>query len=429
VLVLLHFERRASGNATKALWIPSLWMLYVASRPLGNWLRQSTSMEEGSPTDRAFLIVLMLAALVVLARRKFDLWGAIKENKLLLILVGFMLISILWSNIPFISFKRWTRQVAALLMVLVVLSEPSPRCAIETVLRRMIYITIPFSLVLIKYYSIYGRYYNPFTGEELWKGVAQTKNTLGIVCIIAGFFLIWTLIRRWKGNNPPVWKFQTHSELLLLGITGILLIGSKSATAGSVLVIGVLAYAGFHLVAKKRRNLGRNVLAIILLIIMIIGTVTPFTSASSLGPFARYLGRDSTLTGRTDIWGSILPFLKNRLVLGLGFGGFWTSETVKAALDVNETHNGYLEVILNIGIVGLLLAYALLLSYSRKAQLELFRDFDWGAICACFLIMFAVHNITESSLNDLSSALMTLVLFLSTIREKNQDPIQSAATS
>jgi len=163
---------------------------------------------------------------------------------------------------------------------------------------------------------------------------------------------------------------------------------------------------------KKKIIVRASVIAIIISLIISLGIITPFTSASAVGSFAGSMGRDSTLTGRTDIWNQILSLLKNRLVLGFGFGGFWTSETV-GAFAVNESHNGYLGVIMELGFVGLLIALIFLLSSCKRAQLELFHDYDWGVMWICFLLMFAVHNISESTMNDLASLFTTIVVFLS----------------
>jgi len=417
VLFLLRFERRRARDVTNALWIPLIWVLYIASKPLGTWFRSSTIIEYGSPLDRAFLIPLMLISLLILIKRKFDWRSAIRENKWLIILVCFMLVSILWSSIPYISFKRWTRELVAILMAFIVLSEASPRRAIEVIFRRMTYILIPFSILLIKYFPIYGRMYNPFTGKETWTGVAQQKNGLGILCVIAGFSLIWSLIKRMQGNNPPFWKYQTPAELFLLALTLYLLRGAESASSNVALAVGMIGYLGFYLMKKKRIRMRSHALATIVTIIIIIGTIAPFTSASFIGSFAGSVGRDSTLTGRTDIWNAILPFVKHRLLLGLGFGGFWTSQTTEA-IQVNQSHNGYLELILALGFVGLVLFSIFLLSSCRKAQQNLSSDFDWGVIWACNLVMFVIHNISEASLNDLATFFATMIVFFS-VSSKN----------
>jgi O-antigen ligase len=362
----------------------------------------------------------MLIALVTLIKRKFDWRGAIKKNKWLIILVILMLVSIIWSSIPYISFKRWTRELAPILMAFVVFSEPSPQHALEAIFRRMTYIMIPFSILLIKYFPMYGRMYNPWTGEEMWIGVTLTKNCLGILCLTSGFFLIWSLVRRRQGNKPPLWRYQTHTELFLLAMTLFLIRGAKSATSSIALGIGLITYLSFYIAERKGIVLPSNMLALIVSVIILVGIVTPFTSASTVGSYAGFVGRNSTLTGRTDIWNAILPFIKHRIMLGLGFGSFWTTQTVEA-IGVNESHNGYLGVIMEIGLAGLLLVSVFLLSNCRRAQQELVNNFDWGIIWTCFIIMFVIENIAESTMNDLASLLTSIIVFFSFLPEREVD--------
>jgi exopolysaccharide production protein ExoQ len=400
---------------TTALWIPTIWMLFIASKPLSEWFQSSGGdPDSGSPLDRAFLIVLMCLALWILARRKYDWRTSMKENVWLVILIIFMLVSILWSNIPYISFKRWTREFQAVLMAFVVHSEPSPRQAMESILRRTTYVLIPFSLLLIKYFPVYGRMYGRWSGKEEWIGVALQKNGLGRLCLITIFFLIWSLIRRRQGNNPSIWKYQTYLEIFVLLISFYLLRGpggAYSATSVTALGIGLLVYLGFYLMKKFGTTLNAGPLMIIVAIIIIYGIVTLYAGGSSLRFYVSSVGRDATLTGRTDIWARLLPIAMQRPIIGGAFGSFWTSKT-RETIGVTEAHNGYLDVLLSLGFVGILLVSMFLLSSCWKAHQKLLHDFDWGVLWICFLIMTVAHNITESSISSFTSHLPAVILFL-----------------
>ncbi|MBP1660128.1 MAG: Lipid core - O-antigen ligase, partial [Candidatus Aminicenantes bacterium] len=205
IILMLRLERKQAPDVTRALWIPTVWMLYSASKPIAVWFRiESTAPDAGSPMDQVFLIGLMLAALAILARRRSRWMGAMKENPWVLALIVFMLISVIWSDIPGTSLKRWIRELHAVLMSLAVLSEPSPRQAMESLLRRVTYILIPLSMLLIKYFPIYGVEYGRWSGEQMWIGVTQQKNGMALLCIISAIFILWSLFRRWQGETPPV---------------------------------------------------------------------------------------------------------------------------------------------------------------------------------------------------------------------------------
>jgi len=415
VYFMLRLEAKQSPDVSKAIWIPTIWMLSAASKPLAAWFRVSSAdPESGSSLDRAFLIVLIIAALWILFKRGFDWSSAMKDNSWLMILIVFMLISVLWSSIPDISFKRWARELLAVLMAFVVLSEPSPRRAMESVLRRTAYILIPFSPVLIKYFPQYGVEYTRWSGRRLWVGVAMQKNGLGRLCMIVAFFLIWSLIRRWQGKNPSVWKYQTHFEIIILAITLWLITGGQKTSATSLIALsmGLLSYATFYFMKKKGKTVGASLLMLIIAIIILYGTTSVFTGQLKFGFITSAAGRDETLTGRTDIWARLLPVAMKKPILGGGFGGFWTPGT-RDAFRISGSHNGYLDVLIGLGFVGLVLVSVFLLSSCRKAHQVLDVDFDWGVLWIGFIIMAVAHNIAESSINSFAHQLTAILLFFS----------------
>jgi O-antigen ligase len=416
VLFLLRLDRKQSPDVSRALWVPTVWVIYIASKPLGEWFQQSSSSPDaGSPMDRAFLIVLMLAALLILFLRNVDWAGALKEHPWVMALIMFMLVSVLWSNIPFISFKRWVREFQAVLMALVVLSESSPRRAMESILRRTTYVLIPFSPLLIKYFPVYGVQYGQWSGEQMWVGVSLQKNGLAYLCIISALFLIWTLAKRWQGNNPRVWKYQTHMEILVLAMTFWLLAGPRrelfySATSTYTLIASLLVLGLLHLAKKRKIYVKAAWVTTIVAVVIIFGVVSVFTSGSRLRFFASSAGRDATLTGRTEVWASLLPVVMRSPLVGGGFGGFWTP-TTRELFRITGAHSGYLDVLIGLGFVGIMLVSLFFLSSCRKAHQEISRDFDWGALWICYIIMSVVHNIGESSMDSFTSYLTAIVLF------------------
>src|SRR5262249_31164767 len=84
------------------------------------------------------------------------------------------------------------------------------------------------------------------------------------------------------------------------------------------------------------------------------------------------LGRDPTLTGRTAIWNVVLGMSGNSL-LGTGFESFWLGPRLEKIWKLywwhpNESHNGYIEVFLNLGWIGVLLLILLLVTGYRNVM-------------------------------------------------------------
>lgn len=426
VLFLLRLERKQTPEVSFALWIPTIWMLCIASKPLSSWLGWGYDTE-GSQVDQIFLGGLLCLGLVILVRRKFDWSGVIRGNPWVVLLIVYMFLSILWSDIPYISFKRWVRELVAVIMAFLVLTERDPRQAMQCIFKKIVYILIPFSPVVIKYFPEYGRRYSRWTGVEEWTGVALQKNGLGRLCLIAAFFLIWTLFRRWEKGDASVGKLQTYADVFVLMITFWLLKGPPggySATAIGALAVGLAVFLSLLWMKKYGRYLGAKTMTVMMALIIGYGIVTPIVGGLSFGTdISSTLGRDDTLTGRTEVWADLLPVAMQRPILGHGFGGFWAPLTRKMH-DIGEAHNGYLEIMLELGFVGILLFSMFLLRCCRKAQGELRHDFYWASLWICFLLMAAVHNVTESSLNDFQSHLTAILLFLAVSVQSHFEPPQ-----
>lgn len=417
VFWLLTLDRKTAPDCSFALWFPTIWILLIASKPLAIWFSYSASEGEyGSPLDRNFIIILIIAGILILFKRRLTFSKAIKDNIWIILLTVYMLLSTLWSELGFYtSFTRWVREMPALIMAFLLLTENNPREAMLSVLRRSIYILIPFSVLLIKYYPFYGVTYGRWSGEVMWVGVTLQKNSIGRLCLIAVFFLIWSMIRRLQENSIPVVKYQTLAEIFLV-ITSIYIlkgpsIEAMSATAAVSLAAGFAVFIGLLLMKKFKINPNANAIIIIMAICIILGIATVFTSGSTIASFTDTVGRDTTLTGRTDVWKSLLPVAMQHPFLGHGFGGFWTPAT-RDLFMISEAHNGYLDVILNTGFVGLFFVTMFLLSSCRRAQQILKDDFYLASLWLCFLFMAVVHNISESSINAFATHLTAILIFL-----------------
>lgn len=413
VLFLLRIERRQSQEVSAAMWIPTLWMLLIASKPLGIWFGSTGDAEAGSPLDRLVLSVLGIAGFLVLGRRQFDWRGALSENRWLMLLLGYMLVSTLWSDITLIAIKRWMRQAILVIMALVILSEPNPRQALESVLRRSVYVLVPFSIMLIKYYPALGVEYGRWSGLQMWIGVTVHKNCLGRLCLIAAFYLLWTLHCRWQGRGHAGDRCQILADVAMLLIALYLLKGAENAYSATSLAAFTVGIASFFILAwlRKQNPLPKPVLMAFVGFLIGFGVVTPFVGGSNVASFSSTFGRDESLTGRTEIWKDLIPVVQRQPLLGVGFGSFWTSARREAI--ASHAHNGYLDILLEMGVVGLAFYAALLLSWSHKLHAALGSDYDWASLGICFLLMTIVYNFSESTWSGLSEQMTAIVILLS----------------
>lgn len=425
VFWLLRMEYKQNPSASWALWISTIWMLKVETIDLAYWFgRGDAEKGAGSPYERYLLIFLLCLGLMILYRRRFDWYKTIKENIWLIVLICYMFVSIFWSDTPYVSFKRWTRELIAVVMAFLVLTEADPQRAVQSVLKRSIYVLIPFSLLLVFFFPDIGT--REYAGGAMvsWNGITGGKNLLGRLCLISILFLIWSLI-----NNRDTRDARHHHmwiDIVIIGVAFFLIKGPGigkmlSLTSLTTLVLGLAILFGLLLMKKLKRDIGLNTLKTFIMACVILGTASVFVGGLVVGEsVTTVIGREETLTGRREIWAQFLPFAMEEPLIGHGVGGFWTDKLVKAA-RLNSAHNGYLDILLDYGFIGLMFFSLFLLSSCQKAHKDLSYDNNWGSLWVCFLVMNVVYAVAESTINSFTNDLTAILLFLYVTSKKTTD--------
>src|SRR5438874_995774 len=299
VVILLTSDTRRKPTTSIALWIPLIWLAILASRSVEQWLDPShgafgANVEEGSTADRAVLSFLMVLATFTLARRQLRWVEWVKRNPWIFLFLLYCGISTVWSDFPAVAFKRWTRALGSVLMILVVLSEADPTTAVVTLVRRCAYILVPYSVLLIKYYRELAVVYNQWTGEEYLAGVTTDKNSLGRLCLIAGIFALWELIITRRGKNLYT-MLNRSIGMIMFVVTVWLLVKSKSATSLGAFILGcgILIGLGLPVFRTRVKYLGT---AVLLISVIVVGLNESFNLAQTA---VEGLGRNMTFTERT----------------------------------------------------------------------------------------------------------------------------------
>jgi exopolysaccharide production protein ExoQ len=421
VFFLLRVERRASGDVSLAVWIPTLWVMIAATgRPLETWFTSgqpiyaAVNNESGNPINRWTLSGLAAVAVIIIVARRFNWTGAIRRQGWLIVLLIYMLLSTFWSEITIISLKRLGRESVAIVMALLMMSEANPLQSLASLLRRCAYVLLPLSLVLIKYYPTLGRQYTRWSGIQMWTGVTGQKNQLGRLCMISVFFLLFALYRRWRGRSPVAARLRAWSDVSIIVIGVYLLIGSSSATSLATLIVGIATFVGLQWFQKFRSNVGQIGLQALVVFLIAYGTAVPFLGGSNVAAFTSVLGRDETLTGRTEVWAEVIPARDRQPLLGYGFGSFWT-DARRERYDIPTAHNGYLDILLELGEVGLVFYTAWLLSCARQLHRAIVLDYEWASFGICLLLLSLIYNVTESALNSLTEYITAIMVLVSLV--------------
>ena len=402
ILFLFRRDIREKPNVSGALWLPLLWAIIVYSRGLSGWLKifgfpglGAVSVEEGSPLDAWFYFVLIAVGFLILNKRQVRLSEVVQNNGWIIAFLLYCLISIIWSDFPLVAFKRWIKILGHPIMALIVLTEPDPQEAFRRLMKRCAYVVVPVSILFIKYYPKWGRTYDQWSGLQMTNGIAIGKNLLGADCLTLGLFFFWHFLQTWQTERNT----SKRKELLLitgflLGICWILRL-AHSATSSISLCIGIFTIVFVGLRSINKKLIGTYLLGALVLLAM---AELGFGLSAHV---SEALGRNSTLSGRTELWAQLLKLHTNP-IFGTGFESFWLGDRLQRLAEIywwhpNEAHNGYLEIYLTLGLVGLFILGGLFVATFWKTRFDLFRNFQWGRYRLGFLVAVVLYNCTEAA--------------------------------
>ena len=406
IIWLFRRDIREKPDISGALWLPLLWLVLGCSRSVSAWLNifglpvgGAVSVEEGSPLDACFYFALIIAGFCVLAKRQIRVSEVVSNNGWLIVFLLYCLISIAWSDFPFVAFKRWIKILGHPIMALIVVTEPDLKEALIRLMKRCAYIVVPVSILWIKYFPGLGRGFSPW-GGAMNTGIAMDKNALGGDLLILGFFFFWYLLQTWPSERSR-WR---RNELLLIAGFSIaiwwLFSQAHSATSSTTLIVGILL-----VVFVGSRRINKNFIGTYLLVALVLFAAAELTFGIS-ARFSESLGRGSDFTDRKLLWTSLLGLHTNP-IFGTGFESFWLGKRLLQLKGIfyfipNEAHNGYLETYLTLGSIGVFLLVGLFVATFRKIRLELFRNFEWGRYRLGFLAALILYNWTEAAFKTLS---------------------------
>ncbi len=311
------------------------------------------------------------------------------------LLIGYCLITVLWSPVPEPSFKRWVQVTGVLLLGMALFRSGEDTPLYERLFLPALVLSVAglVNLAVNPGYAI--------DVEGCFRGIASHKNTWGQFCLLGGLAALTRAFARER--DWLAWGVFTLCAL------SVLLSKSSSSTLMLLAITGLFAlWYLWTLPGRTGKAVvtlggGGTLLAIYLYFVFQGDASVQAIADAGLGT----VGKNSTLTGRTYLWELIQAQIDQHPWLGVGYGGFWMgmagpSAAVIVRLDWGppwQSHNGYLDVINEIGYLGLALTVLMLLHqawnllrFSRGPHSALFM------FHVAILVATVVGNITETSL-------------------------------
>ena len=323
-----------------------------------------------------------------------------QANIFLFVFVAYALASVLWSAFPMVTVKRAV-QLVGFFLVGIAIAPPvgGSRQVLQVLMATLtVLLVISLGVVLV----------NPTVGIDTmlgnaWRGLFLQKNTTGQAAAICA--LLWLR----ESIDSRLFSRTVCVAALLFSL--FMLVMAKSSTSLLVFVIGAGLYLGMRRQYFTMRQpwwlLGLAVVALAGLAVHMFYVATGHLPGwdDIAGGIGALFGKDSDLTGRTDIWRLVMQEVVQHPVTGIGYGAFWLGDSGPAlyiAQALNwiplQSHNGYLDIVNELGLVGLGLALCVFVRHTMLLGRLLQIDREEGAMHSVFFVLLLISNTTESEL-------------------------------
>jgi O-antigen ligase len=312
------------------------------------------------------------------------------KNIPLLLLLILILLSAFWSETPDITFR--------LSLVIVAVSGLAAHIArhytwteIAKILRLLILgIAVVSLLMLIINPSI------ALYGKGL-SGLLPFPIRFGNLLALG--LALWT---DYVIKNRKQWLFCTA----VIGIQTVLLVLTNSTQALITAMFMLSVVLMFHFSSR----FSFKYLTVIFPVYASLALLTTYVVNEQSTAVLAAFGKDPGLTGRTEFWSQLIDRLSHRWVLGYGVSGFWQpwrggSNPANGIANANgfippHAHNGFLDLALSLGSVGLLLfSLVLLISFGQLLIIFLRKSQKSDLVIPLILLLFVIlSNVSETQL-------------------------------
>jgi O-antigen ligase len=388
----------------------------VGLAPLASHNEIDASEAAGGSLMRQVILLGLCGLLAPLVFNRLSYFRTLFANdRYLLLIIAWTGLSIAWALAPDIAFRRWALAVVVIFLAVSL-------CALINDTRRIHYIAlIATGLVMTANYIVI--FALPEIGLEsevrgtYWTGIQPHKNGAGLVSAIAT--MVWVFA--WRRFSPS-W--------FMLGGAGVWLIflsqtGSRTSQFAFLVAIMCTVLLSFN-----NRYMRRGAIFMVLSIVLV-GVLMLLTGVLPMESVLATMFGETTFTGRTVLWSFLMSQIHARPIQGVGFGSFWgVSAAGPANVSENDWfaatvqgHNGYLDITVTVGIVGLVLCLLFLLSPFRTIIGANSRVSTRNQVFCAIWIFTLIHNVAESTILRGDSILWLLTLIsVIVLRSRASEP-------
>jgi exopolysaccharide production protein ExoQ len=377
------------------------------------------SVQEGALGRRVGLLALAAIGAVAIAKQKGDplkMQGAASYA-----VVGFLCwsaASVIWADDPLMTLRK-----LAALACLATGALGLAKLLSRQQLAALAFFSGGALLLLGLAGEIALRTFLPWQGEYRFAGLTNPAFTAWGLSLLP---LAWAALR-----TQRQWWPRARDTLMLLAVAGIVL--TKTRVSVAAFVAGAAVYT--ILVWPPRRTIvvmiyGGLAAAAFCLAAMLMGH-SPLRAIGDIANLGREKESIDDLTGRTEVWQNLYPYIKSQRWQGYGYESFWLPSRLQEFGDeqkwaVPDAHNGFINLTLGTGLVGVSLYTLLLtLAFLQAARLQLRRHDTAYAFMAGVVVVEAVNMLgVATQLAPYLPSFLTMVVIarLAFVEDVDENP-------
>ncbi len=321
-----------------------------------------------------FLLMMRQRTFIAVAGRAKMLW----------LLIGVVLFSIVWSDDSSVSIRQSIALIGTTLFGVYLATRYRLKDQLQ-ILGWVFGIAAILSLVFAIALPSYG-----LQNGQSWQGIYHHKNLLGRIMVLSAIVFVL---------NAQSFKSYRWLNWAGAGLSMVLLVFSNSKTSLALLLVLLVFLIGYQTL-----RLYYKLAVVVLSTALVIAGGILVTVISQAETVVGAAGKDLTFSGRTDLWSLVIPKIQNRFWLGYGYGGFWRGWSGESA-DIwlletwlpKHSHNGYIDLWLELGLIGIVV-------FAMGMALAIYRATLWVALTRsaeyllplAFLNFVLLYNLTES---------------------------------
>jgi len=377
------------------------------------------AMSAPNPLARAIKLgLLILSAVIVLWRARLAWFEFRFVNRFFLAFLVLAPLSAIWSIDSAATLNRCI-SIASIASVCIAFSLLGwNRTRFQDVLRPIVTALLIGSIIWRVIYPQYAIEVGEGTLKDAWRGLTSQKNQFGMLSSFG--VVLW--LHAWINREKLAWV-----ALPLAAMSFLCVLASRSSTSLMATTLSVLF---MFLVMAAPSNLRRFMPYIVSTFAVLVTVyalavldIIPGTDLL-LDPITELTGKDMTFSNRAVIWEILKHHIDLAPWLGSGYGAYWTGPVPTSPSYVflkkmqgfypSEAHNGYLEIVNDLGFVGLICLLGYLVSWVRQSLKLMKVDRGQGMLFLALFFQQSITNLSESTWLAVNSAFAIAVATLAT---------------